>query len=347
MMKQERSERLLDVLELLDTDLIEESSFPETIVRKRRKGVIFLLAAVLVLTFSMIGTAAQQHEWAVDIMNIMGLSHADTTQLESGMVWIDKEDVQMVRNALTGKEEEIRFAAESSVGDQRNACIHITTNIKVPATYDEETDYIFANLWEYQVREKQDGPPTMSGAWLEGKVEDGYVSFYMNVSDASRLNVSYVNVRIGDISIGHCAAEDDTINAEDELLYQGEWSLSWKYSYKTKTKTIKVSRDIPTPNGSCKVQRITITPLEVSADCRLSFLHRNLGTEELDITSVKLKDGTEIVLDEATGGHTKGTSWKYFWPEYTLSVYETMGSYGIVLDPDEVVSVKIGTVEIP
>lgn len=339
-------EQLLEQLEYLDADLIEEGNL-EIRRRKRshsKKMLTVLLIAALTAAFALVAAADNKNEWSIAILNYMGLSDADTTQLADGMVVINVSDEHRVKNELTGEMEDIIFTAKSSVGDQKNSYIHILTNIKVPLDYDEQNDYFSAEIWELSVKKKKNGTLLMHGAMLECMVEDGFLSLMMKISDTENLNTSYIELTLGNIYYNHDRGTKE-VEKPEELFYSGCWNMSWKYSYQSNQRMETVHQTIRIGDVKYKVKSIVITPLEIKVKGTLAYKDRHFDADQLNISSLTLKDGTVISLKQSAGGHGMGTGWGML-PYCRLEVYETLEWYDVVLNPEEVVSVNVNGEEI-
>ncbi len=344
-------EKLLDAFEFLDSKYIEESNIEDTIIegktnqkhRFRSKKPFLILVAVFVFAFSMMAMAAQENQWDIAILNYMGLSHVDTTQLADGMVTIRAKDTQMVKNEKTGKTEKITFTAESSIGDRRNAYIRIMTNIKMPKNYNPKTDYLICSNWTTDIRNKPQGMPTMYGGMLESFVENGYFGMIMSLSDVKNLNKSYVETNLGgDIYLYHDLGMEEG-GKPKELLYKGEWKLNWKYSYKAEQRTVKVSKAINVDEFFCKIKNVVITPLEVKVIIDAPYKAKDMEFGDIIITSVTLKDGKEITLSQkgGGGGMSTGRRWFFPFPSCHMTVYESFERYDVVVNPYDVTAITV------
>lgn len=332
-MKHERAEQLIDCLEFLDSDLIEESYFdlesssfakercvnsegPSSDKKRRKKIPFILLVAVFILSFGMLGVAADRKEWSIDLLNYIGVGAEECLQLESGMVQLKDKDCQKVTNGLTGLEEEITFWADSSIGDQKNAYVLIKTNIPLPEKYNETTDYLYADFWNIDIREKKNGLQSMMGGSLSSQIQDGYLWFMMELHDVDNLNRSYVHVEIGDIYLAHDRLQgENDLKVETEpkeLVYAGKWTMDWKYTYKSNAVKTKVKETFTVKDKKVTTKEIILTPLEIRVIFKNTLLDPEIEMEKIFIQKVKMKDGSTVNLSMIPSGSGQFSSRKWF-----------------------------------
>lgn len=342
-------EKLLNQLEFLDEELIDESYMDGakrkeiTANRRKRLGVL-MLAAVLVFAMCITASAVIENEWEIDIINYLGLSNSDTEQLQDGSVLINASDTQEVTNSLTGEREDVKLEAIWSIGDKRNVFIKIETNIEPGESFDPERDYYIPQVWEYEVQEgKKDRIKTSAGT-IESRIEEGKLCFYMAIQDCEDLNKSHVTVKLGDIYLYHDkGVYDEAETAPEEQVYDGEWTLSWTYSYKSHEVKKNVNKVIDFDGNKIFVRNVRVTPLEIKLEAYT--LSGDMSSENLpEIESIRMKNGTELDMTGAGGGGGYGST--AIPGVYQFERYISAAWLGYTFNPAEVQSITLGETEI-
>ncbi|MGN0711677.1 MAG: DUF1287 domain-containing protein [Anaerovoracaceae bacterium] len=341
-------EKLLNRLEFIDEELIDESYMDGvkrkeiTVTRRKRMGVL-MLAAVLVFAMCITASAVIENEWEIDIINYLGLSNADTEQLHDGSVLINASDTQEVTNRLTGEKEKVKLEAIWSIGDKRNVFIKIETNIEPGESFNPERDYYIPQVWEYEIKEgKKDRIKTSAGT-IESRIEEGKLCFYMAIQDCEDLNKSHVTVKMGDIYLYHDkGVYDDAETAPEEHVYDGEWTLSWTYSYKSHEVKKNINKVIDFDGNKIFVKSVRVTPLEIKLEAYT--LSGDMSSENLpEIESIRLNNGFEIKTENVGGGGYGSTAIPGI---YHIERYVSAAWLGYTFNPAEVQSITLGETEI-
>lgn len=338
-------EHLLEQMEGLDTELILESYMdPVSISRKRiapRKLITFMLAATFIFAFAITAMAAVEQEWDVAILNFMGISGSDTTQLSDGTVSIGASDTQAG----------VTLTATSSIGSRNSAYFRIDTDYEVPKDYDLTSGHIVPEIGWTVWNESKEKPSLGGGSYSCDVDDQGKLYLIVQIMGMEDINKSHVELEIKDFYYYRdYILEKEPINMEDKiLLLEGTWNLKWKYSYTTKTVKKHMNKVVQMEGNKTRITKIEVTPLELVVNGKTKFDSkegRNNFTS-LKIDSITLTDGTVITI-EANGGGC-GTSRSLLWMVrgvYDVEGYVTVESIGRPLDPKEVKSVTIGGVEI-
>lgn len=364
-------EQLLFMLGDIDCDLIEETKFfteefKFSKGRRRRLGIT-IIAAVLVLALGITSFAINKNQWNIDIINYMGLGNADTTQLTDGSVEISAIDTKIVLNRVTGTEDEIWMKADSSIGDNMNTYIKVQSNIVLPKELCELPGYFMAEFWDMNISDKKE--ESLGKQWggsLEAILEEDGLSFMINLQDVEDLNTSYVTLTLGEIvyninwdDIQDASVQDGEILTNDYVknlkaqgieelkIYDEDWTMSWKYSYKSPQVTKSIREKVEIGDLTCILTNLRITPLEVSISGHVAYTDwkKDMPKNPLHIEKILMNDGSEIILDGHTG-ISYGRGIKNLIPTYYISIYENVAGYKTVLNPDEVKSVFVNGIEI-
>jgi len=297
----------------------------------KKRFALVLIAATLLLGMSAL--AARDNEWDIVILNYMGISDADTKQLEDGAVTID----------ATVKDNGITMKAVSSVGDKNSAYIRIDTDYKLPASFQKETDYIVPDDWSTRIN-KDAGTDTDHGSSLEYFDNGGYLSFMVYIGNCNGLNRKNVEIKMSDLYIYHdlnitTQSDRATEKSSKYLLLAGNWNLSWKYNYRANVKDYYLLRIVQSKNDICFVTKLEITPISISAQAIKNPMNGKTETSSLLISKITMKDGSIIEFDKkiTTGGCRDNLF---------LEGYRNITELGKVIDPTQVYSVTIGDKEI-
>lgn len=310
----------------------------------KRKSFILVLAATLVIAFGLTAGAAVSNEWDIALVNFMGVSNADTIQLEGGVVEIGAKDMAEgvdYSEGTSGKSKLITLRATTSIGDKNAAYIRLDTNYKVPEDFDETTDYILPAEYDVHVygRNPDRGALEKTGAGtFTSIVENGKVSFLFYLHDFKSLNKSYVTVSLNDLVLYHglkmTEGEMDPSQAETtELLYTGEWNLEWKYSYKSNAKTCHTLKKIQQDDVTYYIKKIEVSPLGIRMEAVKKLGDRQKEVSDIDLEEIHLKDGRVISLDRTSVTGTRGDRW--------LEGYWDMELIGEALEPENVESITV------
>lgn len=322
---------------------IEKSAEKPVRRLKKRRVLVFALAAVLLISFAVTAGAAVQNDWDVALMNFMGISDTDTVQLEGGEVKIGEKAVcsglDFSRNA-SGERKEMTVTAVSSVGDKNSAYIRIDTDYELPKDFNAESDYVLPEEDSICVfaKDPQTCPiETTKGAVLTSVNENGRLVFMLYISNCQKLNKSYVSVNFKNLYLHHDLGETEGRPGK-ELLYKGSVTLNWKYSYQSNIKSVPVLRVVRFGETPCLVTKMEISPLSV----RLEGLKLKKGGSDrtvwMDIDRIAYKDGT---IQEVGGSSQAGCKNGIFLEGFCdISVLQKP------LKVQEIASVTVGGVDI-
>lgn len=294
----------------------------------KKKFIAILIAATFLM--GVMVYASEKKEWDIAIVNYMGISNADTVQLEDGVVEIG---ATALNNGVTMK-------AVTSVGDKNSAYIRIDTDFKLPETFNEETDYILPNGWNTTIYKNKVELNTDHGGTFMYFNNDGFLSFMMYISNCAGINRKNVKVSFSDLYIYHDlhSQEDDEVD-HGSLLLSGEWVLSWKYNYRSNVNSYYPMKKVVSNGDICLVTKLEISPITIRAEAVKNPAKRSTETSRLLINKITMKDGSVIEFDpERTSGGCENNTF--------LDGYRDVLEMGEAIDPSEVYSITIGDTEI-
>ena len=268
-----------------------------------RKRIVLILAAVFLLLISITSVAASENEWDIAITNFMGLNDPSTLQLESGEVEIK---TSASSNGLT-------ITKITSIGDKNTAYIRMDTDFKLPEDFDETTDYILPEHHITTITDKKPGTPKSYGGAMTCFYEDGYLGFLLEISNCDSLNKSYVTVVFKNLILYHDLHDYDDNAPKEELFLEGNWTLDWKYSYKSSTKTYRMLNKTMIGDNTVWLTRIDVSPISIRIEGKRSpaDFDKAWGKSSC-IQEIGFKDGTVISYpQESSWGHSN-TSFDYY-----------------------------------
>lgn len=294
----------------------------------KKKFIALILAATFLM--GVMVYASEKKEWDIAIVNYMGISNANTVQLEDGVVEIG---ATALSNGVTMK-------AVTSVGDKNSAYIRIDTDYKLPETFNKETDYIVTNNWDTTIYKNEAELNTDHGGSLMYFNNDGFLSFMMYISNCDGIDRKHVKVSFSDLYIYHDlnSQKNDEVDP-GTLLLSGEWVLSWKYNYRSNVDTYYPMKKVVSNGDSCLVTKLEISPITVRAEAVKNPTKRSLETSQLLINKITMKDGSVVEFNpESTSGGCENNTF--------LEGYRDVIEMGEAIDPSEVYSITIGDTEI-
>lgn len=308
-----------------------------------RKLLTFMLAAVFVIAFAMTVGAASGNDWDVAIVNFMGISDADTVQLPDGNIQIGASDLcRGIDYGFdpAGEKKAVNITATSSVGDKNAAYIRFDTNYELPDDFDPERDYVLPEDMDLSVYQKKTAvTETMRGSTFTTAVEDGKLILLLYISNCPKINKSYVSITMENLYLYHdLGTTDDTATEKPELLYEGNWSLDWKYSYRSNIKTKWMLKPVELDGIKCYLTHMEVSPLGIRFEGFVNPLHRVSGAVWMDVDSVTFKDGRVLAVDGSSQAGCKDGIW--------LDGYCGIDELGEALDVDEIENITIGGCEI-
>lgn len=324
-----------------NTDNVNEKTCKKK--KSHRKFLTLMLAAVLVIAFALTAGAASEHDWDVALVNFMGISDADTVQLPDGNIQIGVSDVcygvDYSKNPA-GEQAEIRMIATSSIGDKNAAYIRIDTNYELPEDFDPERDYVLPEDTDISVhRRKNSVTETMRGSTFTTIEEDGKLVLLLYISNCRKINKSYVSIAMENLYVYHdLGINDDSQTEEPELIYEGSWSLDWKYSYRANVETKRMLRLVELDGVKCYLTHMEVSPLGIRFEGFVNPLRRVSGAVWLDVDAITFKDGRVLTVGGSSQAGCKDGIW--------LDGYCGIDVLGEALEVDEIESVTIGGCEI-
>lgn len=293
-----------------------------------KKYVALLLAATFLMGMTVYAT--EKNEWDIAIINYMGIRNADTVQLEDGVVEIG---ASALSNGVTMK-------VVSSVGDKNSAYIRIDTDYKLPETFNEETDYIITDGWDTTIYKETMELNTDYGGSMSYFNNDGFLSLMMSISDCEGINRKNVKVTLSDLYIYHDlhSQKDDEVD-HGTLLLKGNWTMSWKYNYRSNVKTYYPIRKVVSNKDTCLLTKLEISPISIRAEAVKNPAKGRTESSQLLINKITMKDGSTIDFDlTSTSGGCKNNTF--------LEGYRDIMEMGEAIDPSQVYSISIGDIVI-
>lgn len=302
---------------------------------KHKKRLLFALAAVLLVALSLTGFAAVQNEWDIALVNFMGISNADTLQLEGGDVQINKiaqyektspyldsiETLGLVKSP-------IQITATTSIGDKNSAYIRIETDYTLPETFNPETDYVLP----FNIRTNISPMPNGYGSEFTYFEEDGKLGFLLSISNCEELNKSDISIEIYDLYLHH-DLNDENSEREEELLCAGTWKVDWKYNYRSNTKNYYMLKSIESNFATYYLTRIEVSPISIRMEAFRMPKDREKPLPGSWLEEIRFEDGTILsIKDESGGGLRNG-----MFAESYISVRE----FGNAIDPKTIGSLII------
>jgi archaellum component FlaF (FlaF/FlaG flagellin family) len=330
-MDQEKQRRVASMImaELRKEQKQSKGMSPIKIKRMTKKRFVAVLLAATLL-FGMTAYGAEKNEWDIAIVNYMGINNADTAQLEGGEVEIGASDSS---NGVT-------FQAVTSVGDKNSTYIRIDTDYRLPVSFNQKTDYILPENYTINIKGKPYQPVADYGATFGYYDNNGMLSFMMLISNCDGINKKKITISMSDLYLYHDlnANEKDKV-AEKSLVCKGEWTLSWKYYYRSNVKTYYPIRLVESSGNTCLVTKLEISPISIRAQGVKNPHEGSTERSLLLIDKITMKDGSVIEFDpNSTSGGCKNNTF--------LNGYRDVLEMHRAITPSEVHSVTIGDTEI-
>lgn len=323
-------EHILQSIKLETTDTIS-SPVPFRFKPKRRKWLTLALAAVLLFTLGITAIAAVKNEWDIQLINFMGISNADTLQLEGGEVQINKTATYTRESSVKDiafPENPIQIKAISSIGDKNSAYIRIETDYEVPASYNEETDYFVMNDLDFYIEPMESG----FGMVYTSFIEDGKLGFLMSVSNCENLNRCEIYLQLTDLYLYH-DLKDDSTPAKPELICPGTWTLEWKFNYKSNMKTYRMFESIESNGVTYYLTKVEISPISVRLEAFRMPQDRQKEHPNDLLESLYFEDGSILTVEsESSSGVRNGIF---------IDSYIDVSEFGNAIDADAVKSITI------
>ena len=291
----------------------------------RRKWLILAAAVIVVLTMGV--TSAAKNEWDIALIDFMGLSDANTLQLEGGEVQIDQ-------SSSFGN---LQMRVVSSIGDKNSAYIRIETNYEFPEDYNMETDYILPWSHSLTISDGQNhNTKDFAATWMYYP-EDGKLCYLVSISNCENLNKSRIQLKVKDLYIHH-DLNDPESDAEEELLMEGEWSFDWTYHYKSNANEYRMLKSFENQGVTYYLTKVEISPISVRMEAFCMPQDRNQIRPTDLIQKITYKDGTYVeITSDSSGGVRDGMF---------VNSFVDVGMTGETIRSNEVKSITISGTEI-
>ena len=291
----------------------------------RKKWFVLAVAAILIMGLGL--TSAAKNEWDIALINFMGLSDANTLQLEGGEVQIDQSAV------ASG----ITFTVVSSIGDKNSGYIRIETDYEFPENYNFETDYILPWSHSLLISDGKDyNTKDYASTWMY-YVEEGKLCFLVSVSNCEDLNKSRVQLKIKDLYIFHDLNNPES-DVEEELLVEGEWSFEWTYHYKSNANVYHMMKSFECNDITYYLTKVEISPISVRIEAFCMPQNRNYMRLFDLIQKITYEDGTFVEIPRESVGSVRDGMF--------VESFVDLVELGEVLKSDEVKSITISGTEI-
>lgn len=308
------------------TAINEESKIISYRKPRRKKWLLLASAAVLVLGLGL--TSAAKNEWDISLLNFMGLSEADTLQLEGGEVQIDK----------TSTSNGITVTATTSIGDKNSAYIRIETDYVLPDTFNLETDYIMPENFSVTISDGADHNTKDYATTFMYYAENGKLCYLFSISNCENLNKSRIQLEIKNLYLYH-DLHNPEVDANEELLCEGTWSLDWTYQYKSNAEVYHLLKPFENNGVNYYLTKVEITPISIRIEAFRKPSDRSKAHPEGLIQKITYSDGTSLeIKGSSSSGIRNGMFIDDFIDTHML---------GEVIRTKDVKSITISGIEIP
>lgn len=276
------------------------------------------VAMTLLFMLGFTATAAKRNEWDIALLNFMGVSNANTLQLESGEVQINQSASRHCidyGNTDTGTAKEVTVTAASSIGDKNEVYIRIETDYVLPEDFNPETDYILPGDYGMTVSPNKSG----YGSMFTFFTEDNKLGFLLSISNCEDINRAEISIHMEDFYLYHdlahwdsAAEESNNSSAQDaipekELLCEGFWDLNWKFRYQSNTETYRMLRSFENNGVTYYLTKVEISPISIRMEA-FRMPHDRQKPYPTDwLEEIHLLDGTVIPIErESSAGLKNG-----------------------------------------
>lgn len=298
---------------------------------KRKKWLTLALAAVLLFALGITTIAAVKNEWDIQLIHFMGISNADTLQLEGGEVQINKTATYTRESSVEDAifpENPIQIKAISSIGDKNSAYIRIETDYELPSSYNEETDYILSDNCDITIDPLESG----YGSVYTSFVEDGKLGFLISLSNCEKLNRCEITIQFTDFYLYHDLNDNET-EAERELLFPGTWTLNWKFNYRSNIQTYRMFESIESNGVTYYLTKVEISPISVRLEAFRMPQDRQKEYPGILLESLHFEDGSILTVgDESGSGVHNGIF---------IDSYIDVSEFGNAFDANSVKSITV------
>ena len=336
-----RDSEAVDIDDALDKDCrkrIENMVFKgmeeTTVILKRKKSkrwLVLTVAATLIMALGLTAYAAKENEWDIALINFMGISDANTLQLENGVVEIQQGQKSRCidySSAESGEAREIEMLATTSIGDKNEVYVLIETDYVLPADFNVETDYVLPKDYRLSVEPNKGG----YGSVFTYFAEDNRLGFLLAISNCRDINKAEISLRMENLYLYHDLQEDDT-DREKELLCEGTWELKWSYNYRSNTKTERMLHPFEADGVTYYLTKVEVSPISIRLEAFRMPQDRDKDHEDVWLEEIHFSDGTVLRIDNPSGG---GIENGMFAEEYT-----GVESFGDAINPKEIAALVI------
>lgn len=270
---------------------------PIVIKRKRRKRrFVWILAATLLMALGLTAYAAKEREWDIALINFMGISNANTLQMENGVVEINQgQKVMCVDYGQQGQAREVEMRAVSSIGDKNEVYVRIETDYVLPEDFNPETDYVLPEDFRLFVSQNESG----YGATFTYFEENQRLGFLLAISNCPEVNKAEISLCMENLYLYHDLEGD--ADAEKELLCEGTWELNWKYHYQSNTKTRHMLHPFEADGITYYLTKVEVSPISIRLEAFRMPWNRDAVHDEAWLEEIRFSNGTVLKPDGQSG----------------------------------------------
>lgn len=302
-----RDSEVVDIEDVLDTDsrerierLVLNGMNKEIPMRYKGKGskrwLVLVAAAILIMALGLTVSAARENEWDIALINFMGISNANTLQMENGVVEINQgQKVMCVDYGQQGQNREVEMRAVSSIGDKNEVYVRIETDYVLPEDFNPETDYILPEDYRMSVSPNKSG----YGSTFTYFEENNKLGFLLSISNCENVNKAEISLCMENLYLYHDLQGD--VDAEKELLCEGTWELNWKYHYQSNTKTTHMLHPFEADGITYYLTKVEVSPISIRLEAFRMPWDRDKEYGEVWLEEIRFSDGTVLKPDGQSG----------------------------------------------
>lgn len=315
-------------LKRIEEKVLNAISEERPVVHKRKRHkrwFVYALVAVFTLALGLSVYAAKENEWDITLINFMGISNANTLQLEDGVVEINQVQRSMCvdyGHLETGEEKEIEIKAASSIGDKNEVYVRIETNYVLPDDFNPETDYILPEDYSLSVSSNSG-----YGSVFTYFAEDNKLGFLLSISNCQDINRAEISLYMENLYLYHDLQEDNA-NSEKELLCEGAWDLNWSYHYKSNTETNYMVHPFQSEGVTYYLTKVEVSPISVRMEAFRMPWDRDKQHPDAWLEEIHFSDGTVLQIDGLSGAGMKNGMF--------AESYIGVDVFGDAIDPEKV-----------
>jgi hypothetical protein len=316
--------------EQVPQDQVLQNQLPQNLVfqkkkfHKKKKKLILVLAAAMMFIL-MACAVVQEKEWDILLLNTLGISDADTRQLQGGNVEIG---ASAANNGITMK-------AVSSIGDKNTAYVRFDTDYNLPKDYNTNKTSLSFETCNLMISTSKT-LEHLSGSGYSSAVipmnHNGKLSFLLEIN-CDDINRQTVDITFGDLY--DIKYTEDSKIASKELIAKGPWIFHWKFHYASMAKTFHPFQVVKQGDRHILITKIEISPISMKITAlKNPFDRRNTsGTNLIGNSVLTFENGKKLSLDSTSSGNSNN---------FILTSYENLYSLGGVIDPGKIVSLTVG-----